>query len=251
MPDERPGQLRNGFNILARDLDRAVVVAGFAELHLLLIEQARELSYADAKRAKEESPRPFRINLSALARDTGKARKWLSVRFRELVQYGVFIPLDEGGYLINKDFRMWVDDDGQPRLTQSQIRWCRSNRFPVATLPQLKWVACGNPATPPVADLPHPPVATLPQGTHLTNGPPLDPPCESDAPAGGTGTGAPARGIETQFESKRTPLTPPQGGARSRRESRSEYKERKRNEMRATLEAMFGTKANPKDSPHA
>lgn len=246
---ERPGKLKNGFNITARDLDRAVVVAGFGDLHMLLIEQARELSYARAKLAKIDDPLPFAINISALARDTGKDRKWLTVRFHDLVRYRVFLPLSDGGYLINKDYRQWLDDDGNPRLTVRQIAWCGSTRLPVAGLPQSKWVPCGNPATPPCGRPATPPVADLPQATHFNTSPPLGTPLVN-APA------THAREFETELEIKRenTPLTPPHGGgsSRVRRLGKKERQEQIVAEnVRLALEGLFPKPKPPEDSGNA
>ncbi len=127
--DFTPGRMDGGFLLLARDLFRAFAVARFNSYQLLLIEQAVEQSYGEAKLRKSADPLPFRISTSDLARATGLNRTHLSEQHARLVKLRVFVK-DGGLYHINKDYREWLESPvkaGEPpvfRLDVAAVRWC-------------------------------------------------------------------------------------------------------------------------------
>lgn len=283
MPDEnRPGQLRNGFNITARDLDRAFAVGGFEPIQAILIQQARELSYATAKMAGSAEPFPFQIPISALARDVGCSRQWLTKHLQELVRYRVFL-IRERLYWINKDFRTWLDALGKPRLDPVQIRWCESVRRKyvnqdaltgnqdVLTSPVV--VSASHLNVQPVVSASHLNAPLVVSASHLNI---IDNPAPP-APPLVNGRATPARGI--QFESsieerEKTPFSTPHGGVPNfssssppvpipekprrahHRESRETFGERKTRllaqrmaELKAAMQdpAFFAPKYPPQD----
>jgi hypothetical protein len=123
--DFKPGQLRGGFNQLARDLDRAIAISMFSSLQNFIIEQARELSYTEARVKGLMEPLPFKLNITDLAKLAGCGRTSLSEAFSSLVRARVFFTYKDNLYLISKDYRLWLSSDGQPRLTDRQVAWCR------------------------------------------------------------------------------------------------------------------------------
>jgi hypothetical protein len=135
LPDDnnkpRPSRLADGFNRIARDFDRAVRLARFDPLQAFLVGEARELSWTSSQIDGTNEPRPFRFNLSELARLLGCSRSWLSAQCRELVALRVLIESDGGDLLINKDYRDWLVrikiagvDRLAPRFTDLQLEWC-------------------------------------------------------------------------------------------------------------------------------
>lgn len=112
-------QVTGNYNRIARDLDRALRAGRFTTVQRALIDEAREASWSFAPR----DPRPFALNFSAIARNLRFERMGLSRQFRRLVADRVFVDLDDGRYLINKDYRQWLDG-GRPRLSPEQVRWC-------------------------------------------------------------------------------------------------------------------------------
>lgn len=126
---QRVARMADGFNATARDLDRALLVALFSSLEMLLIGHARELSWSRAREVGAEAT-PFRLNLSALADVARVRRTSLSPLFRDLVSMRVFTKLEDGSFLINKDFREWLNKDGTPRLDSGQVEWCMAAMRP-------------------------------------------------------------------------------------------------------------------------
>jgi hypothetical protein len=112
-----------------RDLDRAIRLARFSTAEILLIGEARESSIDRAIDAGADAPRPFRLNISALARISAFDRCHLSRSFSRLVDSLVFVDsLDDGTYFLNEDYRSWLDLDGTALLTPSQVAFCHELR---------------------------------------------------------------------------------------------------------------------------
>jgi hypothetical protein len=116
--------IAGGFNRIARDLDRAISVAGFTAAQHLLIAQAREQAWGPATVDNGGEAVSFTLNLSGLARVSGLDRSNLSNQFRALVGFRVFLDQGDGSYRINKLYRKWRVADGSPRLSRDQISWC-------------------------------------------------------------------------------------------------------------------------------
>src|SRR5690242_7765526 len=88
-----PGKLRNGYHIVARDLDRAFALAMLNTYEAFMLQVVREESWAasirQCKCKKGEpwpDPFPCKPNLSALARKTGLNRCLLSRGLNELIE---------------------------------------------------------------------------------------------------------------------------------------------------------------------
>ena len=115
-------QVRGNFNRIARDLDRALSVAGFNATEAFLIARARELSWPH--HAADGEPQPFAINLSEAARLLKTDRKWLRKSHAALVAAKVFVEAGTDRFHINKDYRQWLTTEGAMRLTSDQIAYC-------------------------------------------------------------------------------------------------------------------------------
>ena len=123
-PEVKPSRLIHGWNRYARDLDRALSVAGFSDAQHLLIKRAVEASWGPATRANGGEAIPFRINLAATAKVSGYARETLSRQHQQLVECRVFLDQGDGSHRINKDYREWTRPGGSPRLSADQVAWC-------------------------------------------------------------------------------------------------------------------------------
>lgn len=128
--DARPGTLDDGFNIIAKDLDRAFSI-GLTTNQAVLMNAIRELSWTASlvtrpKGGQRPEPIPVKLNLTKLADGSGLNRSRLSTALKGLLA-GHLLKPDEGGYLIDKHYADWLDDDGKaPRFTRSQIAWIRA-----------------------------------------------------------------------------------------------------------------------------
>jgi hypothetical protein len=121
--DEPVAKLAFGYNRIARDLDRAIRFARFSPLEHILLGEAREASWTCAALTRAPRPLPFKLNFSALARLIGCNRVSLSVQFAEMVRRRVFLSAGDH-YLINKDYRTWLDTDGAPLLSPTLVASC-------------------------------------------------------------------------------------------------------------------------------
>jgi hypothetical protein len=126
----RPGALDHGFNILAKDLDRAFAL-GLSPNQAVIMNSIREQSWtAAAVTRKRGEPRPdpipAKVNLSHLAEATGFNRSRLSTGLKGLFN-GLILAKSEGGVLVRKDYAKWLDDEGKsPRFTPSQLAYIRA-----------------------------------------------------------------------------------------------------------------------------
>lgn len=136
MHRRKPGSLKNGFNVVARDLDRAFALALSRNESILMI-LIREESWAATliKRRKGQpmpKPRPAKINIAKLARETGMCRTRLGEAYRILIARKILTEVP-GGVLINKNYEEWLAVGATgPLFTEEQLRWIRSApaRFP-------------------------------------------------------------------------------------------------------------------------
>lgn len=130
----RPGTLDDGFNLVAKDLDRAFCL-GLSTNQAVIMNGVREQSWTAsllARRKGEPRPQPVpaKLNLTHLAADSGLHRSRLSLALKALIAAGVLAYV-EGGYLIKKDYSRWLDDDGKaPRFTPAQLRFIRAAKAP-------------------------------------------------------------------------------------------------------------------------
>jgi hypothetical protein len=128
-PGVRPGIMKDGFNMIARDIDRAIACARLNGLQAFLWQRAREASWTaatlEAVGKVLPPPKPFALNLSECARVLGCSRRAIGQAHTDMFGMGIFYP--SGGDLakISKDFRKrWVDPStGRPLLTAKQVRW--------------------------------------------------------------------------------------------------------------------------------
>jgi hypothetical protein len=127
-PAEKPGEILNGFNMIVRDFDRAIGYARLNGLQTFLLQRAREASWTEATLegiGNNELPpaKPFRLNVSRLARMLGCSRRALQVAHGELFDIGIFVPVARGLARIGKDYRRWRDPSTNTRLlTDEAIR---------------------------------------------------------------------------------------------------------------------------------
>lgn len=124
MPRDGPAKLRDGFNLLASDLDRAIQIGRFEHAEVYLLGQAREAAWVPGLFEGDRQPRPFRLNLAALSRVAFDRMTLVRARKR-LIACQVFQPDEEecGWHWINKDYAQWLDKHGQSRFTVEQIAW--------------------------------------------------------------------------------------------------------------------------------
>ena len=115
-------QVTGNFHRIARDLDRALRAARFTTNERFFIDEARELSWGSIP--PDAEPVPFKFNYLAVERLHGIQRTKAKQAVRSLVAARVFIATEGEMYLINKDYRQWVEVDGSPRLSGDQIAWC-------------------------------------------------------------------------------------------------------------------------------
>ena len=127
-PDLSPGRMDDGFLLVARDLSRAIAAARFSPAQHLLIQQAIELSYGRARLEKSDTPYPFKLNVSGLAKVGGFARSYLAQQHADLIACGFLVVVD-GLYRINKDYRQWRDAKGDPRLSEDAVTFCRDGKI--------------------------------------------------------------------------------------------------------------------------
>jgi hypothetical protein len=126
----RPGTLDDGFNVIAKDLDRAFCL-GLSANQAVIMNSVREQSWTAALVARRKGeprpdPRPARVNLTHLADGSGLNRSRLSTALKGLVAGGILARSDDG-YLIRKDYSKWLDDDGKARrFTTSQLTYIRA-----------------------------------------------------------------------------------------------------------------------------
>lgn len=130
----RPGTLDDGFNLIAKDLDRAFCL-GLSTNQAVILNSVREQSWTAsllARRKGEPRPQPVpaTLNLTHLAADSGLNRSRLSVALKALIA-AEMLGCTEGGYLIKKDYSRWLDDDGKaPRFNPAQLRFIRAAKTP-------------------------------------------------------------------------------------------------------------------------
>jgi hypothetical protein len=126
----RPGTLDDGFNVIAKDLDRAFCL-GLSANQAVIMNSVREQSWTAALVARRKGeprpdPRPARVNLTHLADGSGLNRSRLSTALKGLVAGGILARSDDG-YLIRKDYSKWLDDDGKARrFTTAQLTYIRA-----------------------------------------------------------------------------------------------------------------------------
>jgi hypothetical protein len=126
---EKVSRLADGYNRTARDFDHAIHLAGLDGLQLFLVQRARVASWTSSQIDGTNRPKPFKLNLSALASSLErKVRTNLSAKHASLVASGIFIRLEDGSHLINKDYRKWVRPDGSSLLSDKQIAEAMSMR---------------------------------------------------------------------------------------------------------------------------
>jgi hypothetical protein len=129
--DIKPSTLAGGFNLIARDFDRAIRLARLDPLQAFLVAEARELSWTPGlKRGGSREPEAFSFNFSELARLLECNRSWLSNQSAELVELHILKESPGGALLINKDYREWLRRDRTPggertvkRFTDKQLSW--------------------------------------------------------------------------------------------------------------------------------
>jgi hypothetical protein len=209
--DDTPGAMSGGFNLIARDFDRAIAISRLSGIRGFIVQRARELSWTAAKLAKSEDPFPFTIQVRPTAALLGVDPKNVRQAVQDLESMRYFIPTD-GGFLINKDYRKWLDADGNPALTADQAEWCDEirTRQGRAKLPPPE----GKITPKAGVELPSPEGKITP-----TTGAELPPPEGKNTPAKGVKLpsphkrNAPASESESLGESKRetTPIPPSRG----------------------------------------
>lgn len=134
----RPGTLDDGFNVIAKDLDRAFCL-GLSANQAVIMNSVREQSWTAALVARRKGeprpdPRPARVNLTRLADGAGLNRSRLSTALKGLVSGGILAHAGDG-YLIKKDYSKWLDDDGKGRrFILSQISYIRAAKGRVKPL---------------------------------------------------------------------------------------------------------------------
>ncbi len=121
----RPGNLEDfGWNKIARDFDRAIALARLSGIQSALVQAAREASWTEAS-MKGEDPRPFKLSPRGLAKIIGCAHSNVILAQDELVRIGIFRRLEDGSYIINKDYRLWIKTGdkhgGQPLFSPEQL----------------------------------------------------------------------------------------------------------------------------------
>ncbi len=131
----KPGQLKHGFNMLARDLDRAFVMALLGTNEAVVLQAVREHSWVEPLKRRKKTdpmpdPMPCKINISRLAEKVGMDRSGLTRAHGNLVKARLLIEGKGGVVLINKDYRTWVypateKAPSRPRFTTSQIDYIR------------------------------------------------------------------------------------------------------------------------------
>jgi hypothetical protein len=129
--DIKPSTLAGGFNLIARDFDRAVRLARLDPLQAFLLAEARERSWTPGlKQGGSREPEAFSFNFSELARLLECNRAWLSNQSAGLVQLRILKESPGGALLINKDYREWLRRERTPdgerlvnRFTDKQLSW--------------------------------------------------------------------------------------------------------------------------------
>jgi hypothetical protein len=130
-----PGKLKNGFNMIARDLDRAFVLALLGTYEAFMLQNIREDSWAAPLRKRKKGaplpdPTPCKPNVSALARKSGLSRCLLSRGLNSLVDARILTRQADGSILINKDYSQWIypalaTTPEQPRFGPEQLVFIR------------------------------------------------------------------------------------------------------------------------------
>lgn len=125
----KPAQMRNGWNRVARDLDRAFGL--LLGPHAFVLQQARELSWkAPTRRNPKPDAKPFRLRLGRMAKVSGFDRKTLRLAIRDWVEAGVLTVHQERPklYHVGKDYPTWKHRKGRLKgkllLTNSRVDWC-------------------------------------------------------------------------------------------------------------------------------
>jgi hypothetical protein len=127
LDDHKPpkvSRVTGNFHRIARDLDRALALAGLSRNQTLLLQRARELSWGWRPKNENQEALPFRLNLSELARIANCQRPGMSLQFKMMVERRFFVAVGDGTFLINKDYRKWLNNDGRSLLTDANIAWC-------------------------------------------------------------------------------------------------------------------------------
>lgn len=147
-------KVRDNFNRIARDLDRAVRIAGFSTVERYLFDEARELCWSFSG----EQARPFRFRFSELGRRGPFHRVNLSRACGVMIACKVFAVVTGPDLLINKRYPEWLTEGGDPRFTKVQLEWCQEivkrgrNCSRTATAPVAAALQdCSRTATPDVA----------------------------------------------------------------------------------------------------
>lgn len=116
----KASRLEDGFNVTARDFDRALGMAKLTPTQVHLMQQAREESWAKSKPKKVDgvwkgTPRPFTFNVKAIAATLGADRSVIYRNVKDLVAMNV-LKQKGGSLLIQKDYHDWFKEDGKTRL---------------------------------------------------------------------------------------------------------------------------------------
>lgn len=126
----RPARVSDGFSMLANDFSRAVADARLTGFENLLIERGRAASWSlailESPKDLKERPEPiaFRLNLTEIADGSHCRRGSLIEAHKSLVASRIFVPSPDcpGLFLINKDYRLWINPkDGTPIFTEGHV----------------------------------------------------------------------------------------------------------------------------------
>jgi hypothetical protein len=133
-----PGKLRDGFNMIARDLDRAFALAFLSPNEHVLLQYVREGSWVMPLLGRQKGdplpdPVPFRVNISALADEKCLDRTRLSKAMSSLLESRILVRVDARSVLINKDYTSWIfpgtgDASDEPRFKEQQLANIRDSR---------------------------------------------------------------------------------------------------------------------------
>jgi hypothetical protein len=119
----RPGNMEhNGFNRIARDLDRAFALARFKPTANLLIQHAREESFSKADMRRTGGAIPFLFDPAEFAKSADIPYTSVRDAVDLLILCRVWVPTEDG-FMINKDFTQWVDRVGKPLFNAAKIRF--------------------------------------------------------------------------------------------------------------------------------
>jgi hypothetical protein len=126
-------------NRIHRTLDRALAAAQLGPHEAILIQHARELSYAKGLAIESPDPLPFTLDIQAIARTFDCRTRALQLARQRLLAANL-IRTTESGYLIQKDYRQWREPFA---LNEQQIRYADNGKtwspFPNDKTPTRKW----------------------------------------------------------------------------------------------------------------